>query len=87
MTWYVYLLRCADDSLYAGITTDPARRVREHNSGKAGAKYTRSRRPVVLVWSDIARNRAEAGRREYAIKKMGREAKEALLQSPTGDGA
>ena len=86
MSWHVYLLRCADDSLYAGITTDLARRVDEHNTGKAGAKYTRSRRPVVLAWSEIAQNRAEASRREHAVKKLDREAKEALLRSAAVDG-
>ena len=82
MSWYVYLLRCADETLYTGITTDLARRIDEHNSGKAGAKYTRSRRPVVLAWSEVVANRAEASRREHALKKLGREAKEALLAGP-----
>lgn len=86
MSWYVYLLRCADDTLYTGITTDLARRVDEHNAGKAGAKYTRSRRPVVLAWSEIARDRAEASRREHAVKRLGREAKEALLRPAAAAG-
>ena len=81
MSWYVYLLRCADGSLYAGITTNLARRVNEHNRGKAGAKYTRGRRPVVLVWSESAADRASASRRERAVKALGREEKEKLLRS------
>ena len=80
MAWHVYLLRCADGSLYAGITTDLERRLAEHNLGKAGAKYTRSRRPVVMAWSEAAEDRGAASRREYALKKLGREAKEELLR-------
>ena len=47
--WFVYILRCADDSLYTGITNDVARRVKQHNTGQQGARYTRQRRPVTLV--------------------------------------
>lgn len=68
--WFVYILRCADGTLYTGITTDLARRVKEHNTGKAGARYTRSRRPVVLVYSEAVENRSEASKREHAIKKL-----------------
>lgn len=68
--WFVYILRCADGTLYTGITTDLARRVEEHNTGKAGARYTRSRRPVVLVYSEVVENRSEASKREHAIKKL-----------------
>lgn len=68
--WYVYILRCADGTLYTGITTDLARRVEEHNNGKAGARYTRSRRPVALVYSEAAANRSDASKREHAIKKL-----------------
>ncbi len=81
MTWHVYLLRCADGSLYAGITTDVTRRLAEHNLGKAGAKYTRSRRPVVLAWSEGAENRSAASRREHALKRLSREAKERLVKT------
>jgi putative endonuclease len=69
-SWFVYILRCADGTLYTGITTDLARRVDEHNAGKAGARYTRSRRPVALVYSEAAENRSEASKREHAIKKL-----------------
>ncbi len=81
--WYVYILRCADGTLYTGVTTDPARRLREHNAGgKLGARYTRARRPVALIHQEPAASRAEACRREAAIKRMNREAKHALAGSP-----
>jgi putative endonuclease len=87
--WYVYILRCADGTLYTGVTTDPERRLREHNAGgKLGARYTRARRPVELAYQEQAANRAEACRREAAIKKLSREAKlNAFLPSPPGRGA
>ena len=77
--WYVYMLACADGTLYTGITTDPARRVAEHNgNGALGARYTRSRRPVELVYVEAAANRADATRREAAIKRLDRARKLAL---------
>jgi putative endonuclease len=77
--WWVYVLRCADGSLYTGITTDVDRRITEHNGdGAAGARYTRSRRPVRLVYVEPAADRAEATRRELAIKRLDRERKLAL---------
>ncbi|ODU35167.1 MAG: endonuclease [Thiobacillus sp. SCN 63-374] len=77
--WCVYMLRCADGSLYTGITTDLARRVAEHNgAGGLGARYTRSRRPVQLVYAEAAASRAEAARREAAIKQLDRAGKLAL---------
>ena len=77
--WWVYMLRCADGSLYTGITTDVSRRLAEHN-GEAGlgARYTRSRRPVELVYAEGAGNRAQASRREAAIKRLDRARKLAL---------
>ncbi|MBW8838268.1 MAG: GIY-YIG nuclease family protein, partial [Gemmatimonadetes bacterium] len=78
MSWFVYLARCADGSLYTGVTTDPARRERAHNRGR-GAAYTRSRRPVRLVHLEPARDRGTALRRELAIKRMTRGGKEALM--------
>ena len=77
--WWVYMLRCADGSLYTGITTDVSRRLAEHN-GEAGlgARYTRSRRPVELVYAEGAGNRAQASRREAAIKRLDRAGKLAL---------
>jgi putative endonuclease len=75
----VYVLRCADGSLYTGITTDVSRRLAEHNGdGGVGARYTRSRRPVALVYAEAAGNRAEASRREAAIKRLDRARKLAL---------
>jgi putative endonuclease len=75
--WYVYFLRCADNSLYAGITTDLSRRLDEHNfSNKLGAKYTRVRRPVSLVFSEELSSRSEATRKEYQLKKLPKANKE-----------
>jgi putative endonuclease len=77
--WCVYMLRCADGSLYTGITTDIIRRVAEHNGdGPLGARYTRSRRPVELVHVEPAASRAAATRREAAIKQLDRARKLAL---------
>jgi len=67
--YFVYILRCADDTLYTGITTDLERRVEEHNSSVKGAKYTCSRRPVTLVYSENHEDRSRASKREYEIKK------------------
>lgn len=80
-TWWVYLLRCADGSFYTGITTDTERRLHEHNHLACGARYTRSRRPVVMVYREVAADRAEAARREYAIRRLNRADKQALAQS------
>jgi len=77
--WYVYLLRCADNSLYAGITTSLERRLKEHNEcNKKGAKYTRVRRPVHLAYSESQINRQEASRREYQLKQLSKAKKEQL---------
>ena len=78
MTAYTYLLRCADGTLYCGWTNDLAARLAAHNSGK-GAKYTRARRPVRLVYSEPHPTRGEAMRREAAIKRLSRAEKEALM--------
>ncbi len=77
---YVYLLRCSDGTLYCGWTTDLEARVRTHNSGR-GAKYTRSRLPVELVYSETCADRNEALRREWQIKRLSREEKLALIRS------
>ncbi len=76
--WFLYLLRCRDDTLYTGITTDLNRRLTAHNSGK-GAKYTRSRLPVVLAYSEELANESLARRREYEIKGWSRAQKERFL--------
>jgi len=84
-TWFVYILRCADDTLYTGITTDVARRIDEHNAGKApGARYTRGRRPVRLAYAEEAVNRSAASSREAAIKQLDRSRKLALCLSWAG---
>lgn len=77
--WFVYILRCADGTLYTGITTDIARRLAEHN-GEAGggARYTRSRRPVALAHLEPSADRAAAARREAAIRRLDRARKLAL---------
>jgi putative endonuclease len=79
--WLAYLLRCRDGSLYAGATNDVARRLLAHNSGK-GARYTRSRRPVRLVFMVRARDRSDALRREAALKRLSRAEKLELLLKP-----
>ena len=76
---YIYLMRCCDSSLYCGYTTDPKRREAEHNSGR-GAKYTRSRLPVKLVYTEGFATKEEALKRECAIKKLTREKKLKLLE-------
>lgn len=81
MAWYVYLLRCADGTLYTGVTTDLERRVADHNHGRAGARYTRARRPVSLVWSEAAAGRGAALRREHELRRLSRAGKEELIGS------
>ena len=78
--WYVYLLRCSDDTLYAGCTKDPQRRLHQHNTGQ-GAKYTRSRRPVTLVYLEQAEDHSQALRREAALKRLSRKEKLALIDT------
>lgn len=77
--WYVYMLVCADGTLYTGITTDLKRRVMEHNSGPKGAKYTRARQPVRLVFHEHAANRQVASQKEYALRKLPRKDKLRLV--------
>ncbi len=78
-SYFTYILRCADDTLYTGITTDLERRVQEHNHDEKWAKYTRMRRPVDLVYSEECPTRSDASKREYVIKKMTREQKQKLI--------
>ena len=75
---YTYLLECADQTLYCGWTNDLEKRVKAHNAG-AGAKYTKARRPVVLVYYEEFETKEEAMKREYAIKQMTRKMKEKLI--------
>ncbi len=76
--WYFYLARCADDSLYAGICVDLEARFEKHNTGK-GAKYTRSRRPVELVYHEQLESHSAALKREVEVKKWRREQKQQLV--------
>ncbi|CAA6811301.1 MAG: COG2827: putative endonuclease containing a URI domain [uncultured Sulfurovum sp.] len=77
--YFVYILECVDKTLYTGITTDLERRLYEHNNTTKGAKYTRTRRPVVLVYSQKVINRSIATKREIIIKKMNRTKKLLLI--------
>jgi len=83
-SWFVYILRCADDSLYTGVTTDVIRRVKEHNGEGAkgkGAKYTKAHRPVVLVHQEKALNRSVAQIREAQLRTLSRLEKLKLLDN------
>lgn len=77
-TWYLYILRCGDGTLYTGITTDVERRLEAHQTGK-GAKYTRGRGPLELVYREACENHSDALKRELAVKKLTRKQKEQLL--------
>ena len=80
MSWIVYILRCADNTLYTGITTDADRRISEHNKdNKKGARYTRARRPVMLAYQEQCDNRSQASLREHQIKKLARKEKLKLI--------
>ncbi len=79
--YYVYIVECADGTLYTGITTDVARRVEEHNTSPKGARYTRNRRPVNLVYQEICQDRSRASKREYEIKKMNKQLKYKLIEN------
>ena len=76
--YYVYIVRCADGSLYTGLARDPAERVAVHNAGR-GAKYTFSRRPVALVYQEAVESRSDALKRESQIKNWSRARKDALI--------
>ncbi len=82
MPWHVYLLRCKGGALYTGVTTDPARRLQQHNAGR-GAAYTRLNGPSELVYVESAEGRSAALKRERAIKRFSRARKLELLASPT----
>lgn len=81
MSYWVYMVRCNDNSLYTGYTTDVARRVLEHNESDKGAKYTSARRPCVLVYAEKCENRSVAMKREYFIKhKLTKKQKELMIR-------
>ena len=80
--YYVYIVQCTDETLYTGIATELARRVEEHNHSDKGAKYTRARRPVTLVYHETFEDRSTASKREYEIKKrMSREEKLEMISA------
>jgi predicted GIY-YIG superfamily endonuclease len=90
---FVYIVRCADGTLYTGYARDPDARAKAHNNGR-GARYTSGRRPVVLVYMKACRSKGDALRREYRLKRLRREAKEALIakadagrRKPRGDAS
>ena len=83
--WYVYILRCSDGTLYTGSTDDVARRTAVHNSGK-GAKYTRARRPVEVVYTETLPSYSDALKREYVIKQLTRQQKLELIEENKGTG-
>jgi putative endonuclease len=78
MSWYVYILKCADSTLYSGITNDLEQRLKAHNA-KKGAKYTASRLPVTLVWQEAVTDKSTALKREYELKKLSRAEKLKLI--------
>ena len=79
--WFVYILKCFDNSFYTGITTDLVRRENEHNSSNKWAKYTKMRRPVKLIYSKKYNSRSEASKEEYRIKQLNRLQKEELINN------
>ena len=79
--WYLYVLRCGDGTLYTGITTDVEKRFEAHRAGK-GAKYTRGRGPLELVYREECGSHSDALKRELAVKKLTRQQKEALAERP-----
>lgn len=81
MPYFVYILKCKDNSLYTGIATDVQRRLVEHNESDKGAKYTKIRRPVELVYTEESKDRSSASKREYEIKKLKREDKLRLINA------
>ena len=76
--WYFYVVKCSDGTLYSGITNDLEKRIKTHNLGK-GAKYTRSRLPVKLLYSERKRDRITASRREYQVKRLTRAEKKEMI--------
>jgi len=80
MNYYCYMLKCADGTYYTGWSTDPERRAKQHNNGQ-GARYTRSRRPVTLIYVELLPDRLSAIHREIAIKRLSRAKKHALVEN------
>ena len=84
-TWYLYILRCGDDTLYTGITTDVEKRLEAHRSGK-GAKYTRGRGPLALVYQECCGSHSHGLKREREVKALTRQEKMALIQGQQNSG-
>jgi len=78
--WFIYILRCADNTLYTGITTDIERRLKEHNAKKSVTRYTRTRQPLKLVYQENVESRSAAGKREVQLKKLKKIEKELLIK-------
>ena len=81
MSYIVYILECNDGTLYTGITKDMQKRLLEHNSSQKGAKYTKARRPVKLMYSEKSQDRSSASKREYVLKKLSRDEKLRLINA------
>ncbi len=81
MNWYVYLVETADTSLYCGVTNNLDKRIKDHNTSKRGAKYTRTRRPVKLIYFETYDSKSSAMKREYQIKQLSRIQKLKLVHS------
>ncbi len=77
--YYIYILKCSDGTLYTGSTNDLEKRLHTHNTGKAGAKYTRGRRPLEMIYSEKFRTKSKALKREWEIKRMKRDEKLVLI--------
>jgi len=80
-SWHVYILECNDNSLYTGVTTDLERRLHEHNNSNKGARYTRARRPVCMVYYETVSSRSDACKRECALKKLSATEKRMLVNT------
>jgi len=79
MKWFLYILQCSDGTYYTGVTTDMSRRINEHNNSSRGAKYTRTRRPVKLIYFSEYKNRSAAQKAEHQFKKLTRVQKEVKI--------
>ncbi len=78
-SWFVYIVECQDKTFYTGITTNLQNRIQEHNQSPKGAKYTRGRRPVILIYSESQVSRSAAASREHQIKQLNRKQKKQLI--------
>ncbi|MFA7717296.1 MAG: GIY-YIG nuclease family protein [Candidatus Absconditabacterales bacterium] len=84
---YVYILRCKDKTLYTGITNDTEKRLHDHNNSTCGARYTKSRRPVKLIWKKRMKDRVAAMKMEYKVKRLSRARKEELVEGRNRRGS